>query len=484
MKSQPDKLWLHPYVFRGNNKKFREDHHPFLILGGPAETGKTITSLCLLHEIALRNKNLRAAIIRQIRESMYATVLQSFEEKILPEDGVCIVGGKEIIAKPFGGKRPSWYDYSNGSRIFVVGMNEPGNILSGELDLVYINQAEDLEAKSLQYLITRTTGRAGNIKTRPPGIIGDCNPVEPTHPIKMWSEDGRIKLVSSQHKDNPSLYDDDGNLTEQGKISISRLSGLRGMERKRLFEGLWVQSEHIIYDTWSTENISSSADYVPGNGQYVWGVDDGYAGEFDSEEGRYTGPSHPRVFLLAQLRDNGILCIFGEHYAIKLVEEMQIEMVLDATDSISEEIKERIVAQAKLQAEEDGVEYVEKTAEDLIPSYHTICNIAGQYGLPDFAVVDKSAAQLKGRLTMKSIGHVNGAPNVDESIKILNSNLAPDGNGIRGVLVHPRCTTLIREMSSYVRNPATRRPIKYHDHGPDALRYLSWVLLRSRTSMA
>lgn len=174
-------------------------------------------------------------------------------------------------------------------------------------------------------------------------------------------------------------------------------------------------------------NVTEVADYVDGAGPVLWAVDDGYAGSLDPRTGAYTASSHPRVFLLVQERPDGTLCVFDERYAIETLEGPHIAAV-QALD----------------------------------------------YPDPDVAVVDKSAASLKGHLHAAGIATASKAPGVEESIKVLRAALAPDRNGQRRVLVHPRCRHLRREFASY-RRDAEGRIIKAHDHGVDALRYLAWA---------
>lgn len=174
-------------------------------------------------------------------------------------------------------------------------------------------------------------------------------------------------------------------------------------------------------------SVTEAAEYLDGAGPVLWAVDDGYAGSLDTKTGAYTPSSHPRVFLLVQERPDGTLCVFDESYAIEMLEGEHIAAVL-----------------------------------------------ARPYPEPDIAVVDKSAASLKGHLHAAGIATASKAPGVEESIKTLRGQLAADKNGRRRILVHPRCRHLRREFASY-RRDAEGRIIKAHDHGVDALRYLAWA---------
>lgn len=188
----------------------------------------------------------------------------------------------------------------------------------------------------------------------------------------------------------------------------------------------------LIYDVWADGpeggNVTEAADYAPDAGDVVWFVDDGYAGERDRATRQWTAQSHPRVFLLAQIRHDGSVHIFAETYAAQLLSDQHIADVL-----------------------------------------------ALPYPRPAYAVVDKSAAELKGRLHAEGVYTRNGPANVEESIKELRRALAADANGRRRVLVHPRCADLRAEMTSYRRDTAGAI-VKAFDHGPDALRYGLWAL--------
>jgi phage terminase large subunit len=152
-------------------------------------------------------------------------------------------------------------------------------------------------------------------------------------------------------------------------------------------------------------------------------IDDGYAGKRDDATGHFTPDSHPRAILLCQIRADGRICIFAEDYRVQTLSDQHLESVLEA------------------------------------------------HGEPDYAVVDSAAAELRGRLRALGIGTYGKPSDIEESIKVTRRMLAPDANGWRRILVHPRCVHLRAEMASY-RYDDKGRPLKQFDHGPDALRYL------------
>ena len=208
-----------------------------VILSGPAETGKTYACLQKLHALCIRYPGIQCAMVRKTRKSMTGSVLQTYERKV-------IRGG----VKPYGGSHVEWYDYDNGSRIYVGGMDNPDKILSSERDVIYVNQAEELTLDDWEKLLTRATGRAGNMPY--PQMLGDCNPWGPSHWILKRAQAGALKLLESRHEDNPTLFTPDGEMTEQGVRTMAVLDTLTGIRYQRLRRGKWVSAEGIIYDSW------------------------------------------------------------------------------------------------------------------------------------------------------------------------------------------------------------------------------------------
>jgi PBSX family phage terminase large subunit len=243
---------------------------PQVMIHGPAETGKTVAALHLLDSFCWEHKGLQASLIRKIAADMPGTVIRSFEDKVIhmmPGESKTPDG----VSK-YGGERPEFYRYPNGSRIWVGGMDHPGKVLSGERDFVLVNQAEELEEDDWETISTRTTGRAGVL--RPGRLLGDCNPGPSTHWIMSHVGAGTLKPVKSIHKDNPTLYDPEtGYITEQGKLSMEALNKLSGVRYKRLCLGLWVAAEGVVYEDWDPiTHANKSKPFAPIL-YYIAGVD-------------------------------------------------------------------------------------------------------------------------------------------------------------------------------------------------------------------
>lgn len=418
-----------PYQPIGAALELFYDRAPEVVLSGPAGTGKSRACLEKLHFCAQKYRRMRGLIIRKTRESLSEAALVTYEDRVLPE-------GSPIASGPRRNFRQV-YSYPNGSQIVVGGLDKPGKIMSTEYDLIYVQEAVELDLPDWLALTTRLRNNVMPYQQ----VIADCNPDAPTHWLWLRAQRGLATMRQSRHEDNPRLYRD-GALTEEGRIYIARLDRLgyqnpetgqmEGTEYQRLRLGQWVQATGLIFDVWADGppdgNVTEEAEYVPGAGPVLWAVDDGYSGARDAATGLWTADSHPRVFLLVQVRHDGSLHQFAEHYAARTLSDAHLDTVL-----------------------------------------------ALPYPRPDYAVVDKSAAELKGRLHAAGIYTRNGPADVEESIKELRRALAPDSNGRRRWRVHPRCRDFRAEMASY-RRDAAGRVVKAFDHGPDAARYLAHAL--------
>ena len=206
---------------------------PEAMIAGPAQTGKTYSALHKLDALLWKYPKSQAVMIRKIRDTLHSTCVQTYGK----------VRGANSPIRAYGGEKPEWFDYPNGSRLWLAGMDKPGKALSSERDFIYVNQAEELTLNDWETLLTRATGRAGNSPY--PQTFGDCNPGPPHHWIKNRST---LKVFDSRHEDNPTLYDrSKGEWTEQGKLTLSILDSLTGIRKERLRHGRWVSAEGTVY---------------------------------------------------------------------------------------------------------------------------------------------------------------------------------------------------------------------------------------------
>ena len=390
---------------RGAGLEFQTLTDPEIILAGPRETGKTMVILYRLHQLAQRHP-LQAAIIRKYHVDLHGTVLSTFEKKILkPSDNV----------KVYGGSKAEWYDYPRtGARIYAGGMDRPGSTLSAERDIVFVNQVEQLTLDEWETITSSTTGRAGNVPFA--ATWGDCNPDKSQHWILMRAKERKLKLLNSFHKDNPALYDAQGNETEQGRKTIARLDALTGVRRKRLYEGLWVTPEGTVYDEFDSAIHVQRRD--PKEFQYwVLTLDEGY--------------NHPAVILLLGI-DNDL--------RVHIAQEFYQTGVLPSAHA------------------REAVQWARRFGTRLV-------------------IVDASAAGLIAEIANlggMQVEHSKG--HVAQGIGLVHELLKVRGDKRPGLTIDPDCVNTANEFESYVYRKGTEEPVKENDHALDALRnFVFWT---------
>jgi phage terminase large subunit len=174
--------------------------------------------------------------------------------------------------KPYGGEKPQWFDYPNGARIWMAGLDKSSKVLSSEHDIILVNQAEQLELDEWETLTTRVTGRAGNMPYSQ--LIGDMNPSYPTHwPYHRPS----LTMFYSKHEHNPTLFDPKtGDITERGERTMAVLNRLTGVRRDRLLDGKPARAEGVIVDEYNEAKHRIYEDAVPEIVRWVGDVDWGY----------------------------------------------------------------------------------------------------------------------------------------------------------------------------------------------------------------
>lgn len=251
--------------FRGAALAIQAERAHEWIISGPSETGKTFATLSRLDRLMREYPGAQAAMVRKTYKSMTGSVLQTWEKKV-------IAGAPDVSI--YGGSRPEWYDYANGSRVFIGGMDNPDKLLSSERDFVYVNQAEELTLDDWEKLTTRATGRAANAPYAM--VFGDCNPGAATHWILRRAA---LKVLHSRHEDNPTLYDAAGVITARGLATMAVLDALTGVRRERLRHGRWVSAEGAVYE-FDPGLHEVDAFPVPAEWRRVRVIDFGYTNPF------------------------------------------------------------------------------------------------------------------------------------------------------------------------------------------------------------
>src|SRR5690606_11668902 len=117
-----------------------------------------------VYALLMKYPGMRALFVRQTLVSMRDTVMQTFEDEVLPPNSPILRGASR--------KTRTQYDFPNGSQIVLKGLDDVQNLLSGEYDIICICQAEQISLNAFQNLLTRLSGKRGPYRQ----LIFDCNP--------------------------------------------------------------------------------------------------------------------------------------------------------------------------------------------------------------------------------------------------------------------------------------------------------------------
>jgi len=285
---------------RGNLLKFFNGlKDTELILDGPAGTGKTRIILERQHRIQMKYPMSRGLILRKFRSSMNETVLEVLNNEVFHDDK-----GDRYPDAPVWRERDQKYVYDNGSEIVVAGMDDPGKVMSSRYDWAYWNEA--IEGKRAEW--EAVMSRLRNFKVPYQQMIGDTNPGPPTHWIKKFSEEGKLTLLPTFHKDNPVYWDErEGKWTDKGEMYVNKIlrDGLTGLRRSRLYEGKWTLAEGMIYDSFD-HNVHVCARFEPPrNWVRVWAFDFGFIDPFVWQEW-VEDPATGTLYLYRELYHSGM----------------------------------------------------------------------------------------------------------------------------------------------------------------------------------
>lgn len=266
----PEMRAYRPY---GSAREAMLAKEPEVLMSGPAGTGKSRAWLEKLHICAEKYPGMRALIVRKTRESLTESGLVTWEEKVVPV-GHAILGGAQRRMRQA-------YHYPNGSEVVIGGLDKPGKIMSTEFDLIYVQEAIDLEENDWESLTTRL--RNGVMPYQQ--LVGDTNPDKPAHWLIQRCNKGATRLIESRHEDNPTIWDETkGEYTRAGALYIATLDRLTGPRHARLRHGKWVAAEGQIYEDWDSLVHMMDRRDIPSDWPCWWLVDFGYTNPFVWQE--------------------------------------------------------------------------------------------------------------------------------------------------------------------------------------------------------
>lgn len=267
-----------------------------------------------------------------------------------------------------------------------------------------------------QMLLTRLSPKGAR-------LYGTTNPDTPFHPLKTgFIDNAELKASGTLWTDHYTM-DDNPNLTSEYIANQGKL--YKGVFFERFILGRWVMAEGSIYkDSWSDELLYDLKDEPVG----LKGLG-GYEQRIIAVD---YGTTNPMVFL--DIYDDGkFYWVTGEYYWDSSVEGWQ------KTDA----------------------EY----ADDLV-------QWIGPNDRGTRVIIDPSAASFKVELNRRGVWNTDADDDVNEGIR--NTSMLLNQRLIRFCRETTRKT--VQEIQSYAWDTKAalrgeEKPLKAHDHGPDALRY-------------
>lgn len=399
-----------------------------ICLDGPAGTGKTRSILEKLHLCMLKYPGSKALMTRKTNTALAATAMQTFQHKVLhPLDGVRWFGGSR--------KDPPGFNYPNGSRIVVCGLDKPEKVMSSEYDIIYINEATECKLEDIEALTTRL--RNGVIPYQQ--LLMDCNPSFPEHWLNKRMQTEQTLRFLSRHEDNPVLYDAKaGEWTEPGRVYIDRLDKLTGVRYQRLRLGKWAAAENTIYqDCWDANINLIDSFPIPREWPRFIGIDFGF--------------THPFCCQWWAQDPDGRLYLYREIYMTKKL--------------VEDHAKDIIRHSGWRNKDGDPLPYA----------------IYRDHDAEDGATLDRHL-----KVAGFSIRTTPAVKAVTKGIQAVSERMRPAGDGkprlfiMRGALVEidrelqgsglPYST--LHEIDMYEWNDAKDMPVKAYDHGMDTMRYI------------
>lgn len=235
------------FTFYGAAETLLTSTAPEILISGAAGTGKSLACLQKLHQACLDYPGVRCLIIRKTRASLTESALFTFETFVLGADHPLTYGrGGDVLAR----EARRVYLYPNGSEIVVGGLDKATRILSTEFDLIYVQEAIELDENDWEILTTRIGRRNKSPYSQ---LLADTNPDSPMHWLKQRADRSDTVLVEGRHEDNPLLYNRETHAwTPMGLDYLARLDKLTGKRYERLRWGRWVLAQGAVYTTWDT----------------------------------------------------------------------------------------------------------------------------------------------------------------------------------------------------------------------------------------
>ena len=217
-----------------------------VVVYGSVESGKTHPLLQKLYDLHCQIPNLVTFICRKKKVDMRASVLDQWEQEVLPYH----IDDPRSPCRVIGGSNPTSYRWKNGGITYIFGVAEAKGKLGARFDAGFVCQAEQLTLEDWEFLSHRC-GRAGNwldYNGDPFGQIwADANPDVAAHWMPKRIKSKTLTAFQVNFKDNIRFYRD-GRWTTFGKARTADLRKMiTGVRARRLIDGEWASAEGLVF---------------------------------------------------------------------------------------------------------------------------------------------------------------------------------------------------------------------------------------------
>ena len=266
------------------------------VAGGTYDAGKTFSLCAYMDVLAGAFPGARMTFVHRSLSRVYRNILPTYY-KYLGYTPTSRDAPNPTFVTRFGGEKPEFFEYKNGTRIYVNGLDKPQNLLSDFFDAAFVNQCELLPFDAWDELTGRVTERAGVMPIAQ--LVGDCNPSLPNHWIRQQAKEKKLQYFSLSFLDNPEIIDQtspklatfkrafennpDPKLlkqiehlfTDSGLRRVAKLKNLEGLRFKRGFLGVWGSGEDLVFEPFDPEIHIVDTTILPNWPRYL-SVDWGY----------------------------------------------------------------------------------------------------------------------------------------------------------------------------------------------------------------
>ena len=332
------------------------------VAGGTYDAGKTYGLCAYIDKLANDWPGARMTFVHRSLNRVYRNIIPTYEKYLgyKPPSRDDNPEGRDVTR--FGGERPEFFEYDNGTRIYMNGLDKPQNLLSDFFDAAFVNQCELLPFEAWDELTARVSERAGTMPIAT--LVGDCNPNVPNHWIRQQTKDKKLEYYRMSFLDNPEIIDQGSDrlkafriefennpdpkllnkvmdlFSESGLRRVEKLKNLEGLRFKRGFLGLWASGEGLVFEDFEPETHIVDVSIMPNWKRYL-SVDWGFR--------------NPASVIWWAYTSDDRLYAYKEIYQTGLTKPDLIRLIQENCDSY-----DRIQYAAVDSADQDGVEQLRR----------------------------------------------------------------------------------------------------------------------------